>query len=49
VLAARVTSATAPINRSQRVLTDSEEAAELARIVAKERAYQRVNLAPVNF
>jgi len=40
---ARETSAPAPVNRSQRILTDSEEAAELVRIEAKERAYQDAN------
>jgi hypothetical protein len=40
---ARETSAPAPVNRTHRILTDSEEAAELVRIEAKERAYQDAN------
>jgi hypothetical protein len=49
VLSTRVTTVPAPINRSQRVLTDSEESAVLARLVAKERAYQLAHPTPLNF
>jgi hypothetical protein len=49
VLSTRVTTAPAPINRAQRILTASEEADELARIEAKERAYQRAHPTPLNF
>ena len=35
-----------PVNRSQRILTDDEESAELARVEAKERRLQQAGLIP---